>query len=165
MPTPLGPYWPTPPISKLAKRCSPLPGPPWQRAYGERLMGSIRRECLDHGMVFIQPGCAASWWNIFLIITVPALIFPCTKTRRSHGKCSRRSWAEYIQYGNPAASTLVTDDAPPNREPLGPRLRRHSCRCQRIDPPQPPKPAEIAVRGCQLRAVLHRHRRHDGIAH
>jgi putative transposase len=28
------------------------PRSPWQRAYGERLIGSIRRECLDHVVVF-----------------------------------------------------------------------------------------------------------------
>ena len=28
------------------------PRSPWQRAYGERMIGSIRRECLDHVMVF-----------------------------------------------------------------------------------------------------------------
>jgi putative transposase len=27
------------------------PSSPWQRAYIERLMGSIRRECLDHLLV------------------------------------------------------------------------------------------------------------------
>ena len=28
------------------------PRSPWQRAYVERVIGSIRRECLDHGIVF-----------------------------------------------------------------------------------------------------------------
>jgi transposase InsO family protein len=28
------------------------PRSPWQRAYVERLIGSIRRECLDHMIVF-----------------------------------------------------------------------------------------------------------------
>ena len=28
------------------------PGSPWQRAYVERVIGSIRRECLDHVIVF-----------------------------------------------------------------------------------------------------------------
>ena len=30
--------------------------PPWQRAYVERLIGSIRRECLDHVIVFSEAG-------------------------------------------------------------------------------------------------------------
>src|SRR5215813_6419274 len=28
------------------------PGSPWQRAYVERVIGSIRRECLDHVIIF-----------------------------------------------------------------------------------------------------------------
>ena len=34
-----------------AKFCLP-PRSPWQRAYIERVIGSIRRECLDHVIVF-----------------------------------------------------------------------------------------------------------------
>jgi transposase InsO family protein len=32
------------------------PQSPWQNAYRERLIGSIRRECLDHVMVLNEPG-------------------------------------------------------------------------------------------------------------
>ncbi len=31
------------------------PRSPWQNAYVERLVGSIRRECLDHVIVFSEP--------------------------------------------------------------------------------------------------------------
>src|SRR5712692_6946556 len=31
------------------------PRSPWQNAYAERLVGSIRRECLDHVIVFSEP--------------------------------------------------------------------------------------------------------------
>jgi transposase InsO family protein len=34
------------------KEVLPSPRSPWQRAYVERLIGSIRRECLDHVIVF-----------------------------------------------------------------------------------------------------------------
>src|SRR5664280_811104 len=34
--------------------CSPRS--PWQNAYAERLVGSIRRECLDHVIVLHEPG-------------------------------------------------------------------------------------------------------------
>ena len=32
------------------------PRSPWQRAYVERVIGSIRRECLDHVIVFNEAG-------------------------------------------------------------------------------------------------------------
>jgi len=32
------------------------PRSPWQRAYVERVIGSIRRECLDHVIVFNETG-------------------------------------------------------------------------------------------------------------
>ena len=32
------------------------PRSPWQRAYIERVIGSIRRECLDHVIVFNETG-------------------------------------------------------------------------------------------------------------
>jgi transposase InsO family protein len=34
------------------KQVLSAPGSPWQRAYVERLIGSVRRECLDHMIVF-----------------------------------------------------------------------------------------------------------------
>jgi hypothetical protein len=39
------------------------PRSPWQNFYIERVIGSIRRECLDHIVVFNEPICAASGWG------------------------------------------------------------------------------------------------------
>jgi putative transposase len=36
------------------KQVLSAPRSPWQRAYVERLIGTIRRECLDHMIVFNQ---------------------------------------------------------------------------------------------------------------
>ena len=37
------------------KQVLSAPRSPWQRAYVERLIGTIRRECLDHMIVFNEP--------------------------------------------------------------------------------------------------------------
>ncbi len=34
------------------KEVATAPGSPWQNAYAERVIGSMRRECLDHVIVF-----------------------------------------------------------------------------------------------------------------
>jgi transposase InsO family protein len=49
-------------------------GTPWQNAYVERLIGSIRRECLDHMIVFevhlrrILRGYAAYYYAAYYLL-------------------------------------------------------------------------------------------------
>ena len=38
------------------KQVLSAPRSPWQRPYGERVIGTIRRECLDHVIVFSEAG-------------------------------------------------------------------------------------------------------------
>jgi transposase InsO family protein len=38
------------------KQLLSAPRSPWQRAYVERVIGTIRRECLDHVIVFSEAG-------------------------------------------------------------------------------------------------------------
>ncbi len=45
------------------------PRSPWQRAYVERVIGSIRRECLDHVIVFNGTSLVVSLVRISSIIT------------------------------------------------------------------------------------------------
>ena len=40
------------------KQVLSAPRSPWERAYNERLIGSIRRQCLDHVVVFAQNATA-----------------------------------------------------------------------------------------------------------
>jgi transposase InsO family protein len=59
------------------------PRSPWQNAYVERLIGSIRREWLDHVIILARIGPALDLEILFSTITlVPALICRWTKTRR-----------------------------------------------------------------------------------
>ena len=37
------------------------PRSPWQNAYAERVIGSIRRECLDHVIVMTEAGLRRIW--------------------------------------------------------------------------------------------------------
>jgi hypothetical protein len=45
------------------------PRSPWQNAYVERIIGSIRRECLDHVVVFDELTCAVCCRRTFVITT------------------------------------------------------------------------------------------------
>jgi hypothetical protein len=42
------------------------PRSPWQRAYVERVIGTIRRECLDHAIVFNE---ADLYWHMKSFVT------------------------------------------------------------------------------------------------
>jgi putative transposase len=45
------------------------PGSPWQRAYVERVIGSIRRECLDHVIVFNEESLRRTLRSYFLLLS------------------------------------------------------------------------------------------------
>jgi len=44
------------------------PQSPWQNAYVERLIGSIRRECLDHVIIIEEAGPASHFERIFSVL-------------------------------------------------------------------------------------------------
>ena len=69
------------------------PRSPWQRAYVERVIGSIRRECLDHVIVFNEAGLRRmlSMYFPYYHETRPHLSLE--RTRQSRGTFNRRSWA------------------------------------------------------------------------
>jgi len=71
------------------------PRSPWQRAYVERVIGSIRRECLDHVIVFGEASLRRTLSSTFPTTTERARIFHCRRTRRSLGPSSDRNWDQW----------------------------------------------------------------------
>src|SRR5436305_821572 len=72
------------------KQVLSAPGCPWQRAYVERVIGSIRRECLDHIIVVDQR-------SLVRTLTRSCSYYHCWRTHLSLDKDapdSRRSQAE-----------------------------------------------------------------------
>jgi transposase InsO family protein len=65
------------------------PTPPrcrWQNGYAERLIGSIRRECLDHVVV-----CHLRHLLLSYMTMAPARIYPWRRMRRSRVPSNRPS--------------------------------------------------------------------------
>src|SRR5215471_17712168 len=64
------------------------PRSPRQNPYVERLIGTIRRECLDHMIVFGGRTCAGSWVGMPRIIMNRAFIARWTRMPHSIGRLS-----------------------------------------------------------------------------
>jgi transposase InsO family protein len=58
------------------------PRSPWQNGYAERLIGSIRRECLDHVIVFGERHLRPVLRSYQQITTAPGHTLRWPKTRR-----------------------------------------------------------------------------------
>jgi transposase InsO family protein len=58
------------------------PRSPWQNPYAERLIGSIRRECLDHVLIFSEGTSVAYYRAILSTITTPEHIFRSARSAR-----------------------------------------------------------------------------------
>src|SRR5277367_6912350 len=64
------------------------PRSPWQNAYVERVIGSIRRECLDHLVILTSVICAASSVRTSTTTNTPARIFRSTRIAPTLGRFS-----------------------------------------------------------------------------
>jgi hypothetical protein len=61
----------------------PSPRSPWQNGYAERLIGSIRRECLDHVVVFGERHLRHLLLSYMKYYNGPARIYPWRRMHRS----------------------------------------------------------------------------------
>ena len=71
-------------LAAMGIRDHPIaPRSPWQNGHTERLIGSIRRECLDHVVILAKPTCAKSSRPMPPITTISGRTYPWLRTRRS----------------------------------------------------------------------------------
>ena len=95
--------------------CEVLSAPrsPWQRAYVERVIGSIRRECLDHVIVLHERSLRRILKSIASTIIDREPIFRWGRTHRSHERFSRRKWAPSWQCRSSVGCITATKDRLP----------------------------------------------------
>src|SRR5215469_14157021 len=81
----------------------------WQRAHVERVIGSIRRECLDHVIVFHESSLRRTLKSYF------ERIFRWERTRRSHERFSRQKWGRLWRCRKSVGRTIAMNDALPEK--------------------------------------------------
>ena len=99
------------------------PSSPWQNLYAERLVGSIRRDCLNHVIVLGERICAESSPALLRIIMERERISHWPKTRQHPDACKASPKATRSHFGKSAGCTTVTNDAPPDVTSSGPHVK------------------------------------------
>jgi transposase InsO family protein len=91
---------------------------PWQNAYVERVIGSIRRECLDHIVISTSAICGASCPRTSTTTNAPARIFRSTRIAPTHARSCRAGSERWSQSHKSAACIIATNASPPDSHPL-----------------------------------------------
>ena len=126
--------------------CEVLSAPrsPWQRAYVERVIGSIRRECLDHVIVFNENSLRRTLHSYFDYYHPSRTHLSLGKDARSHERFSRRNWGPSWRYRRSVGCITATNDGLPEKREST-RLRAAS-----------PQGSEISVRTVLTCTRVHR---------
>src|SRR5206468_12169716 len=89
------------------------PHSPWQNPFAERLIGSIRRECLNHVLSLANGTCAAPWLATSRTITGRVLTSRWTRMHPTAGQLSGRNSAASSRFAKSVAYTIATSDGRP----------------------------------------------------
>jgi putative transposase len=89
------------------------PRAPWQRAYVERVIGSIRRECLDHVIVFQESSLRRILDSYFEYYHRSRTHLSLGKDSPNRDRFSRRKWGEPSRFRSWADYITGTNDGPP----------------------------------------------------
>jgi putative transposase len=88
---------------------------PWQNPYAERLIGSIRRECLDHVIILGERHLRRTLTAYLTYYHGSCThLSPFTKTRPPHDRYWRSPKATWSPSRKSADYTIATNDAPPD---------------------------------------------------
>ena len=102
------------------------PRSPWQNAYAERVIGSIRRECLDHVVVIGDRHLLRILSTYVAYYNGTRTTYRWPRTRPSRGVCSHRFRAGWWRCRASVGS--ITNTRGGWREPLGRISGRHRSR-------------------------------------
>jgi hypothetical protein len=91
------------------------PHSPWQNPFAERLIGSIRRECLDHVLVLSETHLRRILTRYLAYSTGRALISPSAKMHPTGGASSRRNSARSSP--SPKSVACITATSAEQRSP------------------------------------------------
>jgi len=97
------------------KQVLSAPRSPWQRAYVERVIGTLRRECLDHMIVFNERCLCRHLKSSFRIIITAARTWLWRTRARSPDRSSRLTLDGSSRFQCWVGCIINTNDARPEQ--------------------------------------------------